>query len=93
MPRLSIPNRIRVINLFNSDQFKNIKHKFDAVSEVAKQQNIFITPRRLRDIIKRWEIYSKKLNINKRIIKILLTDLLIGTACPKKKDKQKTQKD
>jgi hypothetical protein len=59
MPKLSISERIRVINLYNSDQFKGIKYKYQAVSEAAKLQNICISPRRLFDIIKRWENESK----------------------------------
>jgi hypothetical protein len=55
MPRLRISERIRLINLFNSDEFKNLKNKYKIVSEAAEREQIFISPRRLYDIIKKWK--------------------------------------
>ncbi len=55
MPRLRIAERIRLINLFFSDEYKNIKNKYKVVAEEAIKENIFISARRLFDIIKRWE--------------------------------------
>ena len=42
MPKLRISERIRLINLFNSDAFKNItKNKYKIVAEAAEREHLF----------------------------------------------------
>ena len=50
--RLSVHQRLRLVTLYNKVEFS--KSTFEKLVELAKNEDIFISPRRARDIINKW---------------------------------------
>ena len=53
--RLSVENRLRLVNIYHKNNLMLTKNKYDRLSYLAAKEQIFITARRSRDIIAKWE--------------------------------------
>ena len=53
--RLSVENRLRLVNIYNKNKIMLTKNKYDRLSYLAAKEEIYISSRRSRDIIAKWE--------------------------------------
>ena len=53
--RLNNVQRNRIISIFDQPKYYASINKYQVVSDAASKENIFITPRRLRDLINKYK--------------------------------------
>jgi hypothetical protein len=57
--RLNPRQKARIIIISQDNKLKYVKKKFELISLEARKENIFITAKSVRKILKKWAIYSK----------------------------------
>ena len=61
--RLSVENRLRLVNIYNKNKLMLTKNKYDRLSYLAAKEEIYISSCRSRDIIAKWEETGSIANI------------------------------